>query len=635
MAFPVLTNELVLLLRRPWLFLAMGIVFLTLTFFAAVLSRAILTDIHRDEVCRNLFYILLVVGYIGFSFHSGRIAAQSTGKERDRGTSVFLRTAPIRGWSVVAQKMAMALIVEWFVFIGLLPFIALLFLIGGLSATEFLYQLTGLVVWINTCVMIGLAAGMRVRNPATAVRDALTRILSLAGLPLALMHFLSELRRYIPADSILSTIRDGLQTLFQFLSVFSPAWVIGNELDGPFLSPLLTHLGVSFTRFVLLPEVPALSSWLLHLGLQLLLFLYAIRSWKKVGEEARVPRTEVEEDSPTKRKLHGVGWRAFYRQERKQSFVAPRGTRFFLALFILAGSVAGTYLTGVELPAVTACFVLISLIAVIFISQGAFGREVRRGTAPLLLISPAPRREIVLGKWLFYQSVGIRLLLPGLAYTCALIVRAEYYAVPNAADIWSHLTYYFLAATALPLAAMIGVLMGLTGFPLYYALPIGIGAVCLFPVTIVLFIGWIFQQLMATVPDENETEVQHGRRLKSATGILTLFAIFSVILGIGMGVRPADPTFRRATGETLLLLNAAVVLPSVGVALWIWLSNQPESWWKEKLLPSEFPYASLARNFEFLRTEAKRNARYKAHILRMAALKKSSDPRSYEPPSRA
>lgn len=622
MNLPVLRNELVLLLRRPWLFLALGVVFLSLTLCAALLSRGILNSLNRDAICRGLFYSLVTIGYIGFSFHAGRVAAQSTGKDRDRGTSVFLRTAPIRGWSVVGQKMVMSLLVEWFVFIGLIPFLSLLFLVGGIDMKEFLYQLTCLVVWINTCVMLGLVVGLGVRNGATADRIALGQILGLGMVPYGMMLILDNLKRYVLPDTIFHAVWRGLNETCTFLVTLSPMWMSMSwlfEIGGrgnPFPGSEFPYL--------IFPSCPALLSWSLHIALQILLFAVAVYLWRNRGEAPVRKQAEGVDGIPARRRIHALGWRAFFKQERSQMFVNAKWPWLILVLFIAAGALAGIYSTGVELPAVTACFVLISLISSLFFSQSAFSRDVRRGTAPLLLIAPAPRREMTLGKWLFYQSVGWKLLLPGVAYTCALIARAEYYAVPNAGDIWTHLTYYFIGAAALPLTSIIGILMGLSSFPLYYALPIALGAICLFPVTIVLFLGWIFQQLWLTSSDGNETETQPERGSKGAKGVLAVFGLFAVVLGFALGLGPADPTFRRATGETLLILNAAVILPAVGVALWSWLYTRTETWWKEKLLPSEYPYASLARNFEFLRDETKRNSRYRAHILRMAAQAKKS-----------
>jgi ABC-type transport system involved in multi-copper enzyme maturation permease subunit len=611
MEFPVLALELVLRLRRPWLFLALGVVFLSLTFLASVFARPVLLDIHREDVCRSIFYGLLFVAYLGFTFHACRVAAQSTGKERDRGTSVFLRTAPLRGWSVVLQKMGMALTIEWFVFIGLLPFVSLLFLIGGVGGWEFVYQLVCLFVWINTCVMLGLVAGLSARNSAAAERFALGYILLVGLAPNVAL--LPGLGRRFSTGPLLQAIWDGLSEGLHFLITLSPLYMTESW------SLSSADLDLFWTAAWLNPNCLALLSWTLHLSLQIVLYILAIHLWNRVGEDSVRPENLGRTRTSNPRCRYGEGWRAFLRQERSQSRIQGRRSRIFLTLCLLAGFVAGTYATGVELPVVTTCFVLFSFLATLFFSQSAFGREIKRGTAPLLLVSPATLGEIALGKWFYYQLLGLTILLPGIAFTAALIFRAEYYSLPNAGEYWRYLSYYLIAAAALPMGAMLGIVLGLNTFPIYYALPLGIGAVCLAPVTILAFLAWIFQQLMASETNREEQVTLSQRHNKLLLTAMAVFALFAVVAGFSMGWGPDDPSFKSAIGVTLTILNAAVVLPAIGTSLWIWLSNRPEDWWKQKLLSSEAPYDSIGRNDPFFAGQAKRYSRYKARILAIAA----------------
>lgn len=631
MSCPVLANELILLLRRPWLFLALGIVFLSLTLFAMVLSQAVLLSLDRNAVCRNLFYVLLAAGYVGFSFHAGRVAAQSTGKERDRDTSVFLRSAPLRAWSVILQKAGMSLIVEWFVFIGLLPFISLLFLIGGLGGKEFLYQLVNLVVWMNTCVLIGLVVGLRTRNAGAADRAALGVLINLAAIPVFL-EILLGLRKYIPLGGLWNLFFDWMVGLFQFLSTLSPFWMSGSWMMASNPAAIPTSFDSSYFFFVfpirntasapylqIFPQSPALFAWLLHLGLQGLLFLIAVRRWNRVGTETAAPQKEPTSTPSIRRKLHGEGWRAFFRQERNQSFATPRGTWIYLLIFILAGALAGTYSTGVELPVVTALFLIASNVGTLFLAQSAYGREIRRKTAPFLLVAPAPAQTISLGKWLFYQAVGFGALLPGFAYTAALIYRAEYYSLPNSGIYWIHLSYYLVGAAALPMTSMMGIVLGLNTFPIYYAVPLGLAAVCLWPVAILAFVIWLFQQLV--IEESREAEIEEGIRkpTRSRLVFLAFLAVFALIVGLAVGLGPNDSALREAIGVTLLILNSAVILPAVGTALWIWLSRQPETWWREKLLPPDTPQGPWGRSDPFFGGQERRYSRYRARVLAMAA----------------
>jgi hypothetical protein len=166
---------------------------------------------------------------------------------------------------------------------------------------------------------------------------------------------------------------------------------------------------------------------------------------------------------------------------------------------------------------------------------------------------------------------------------------------------------------------MLGIVLGLNTFPIYYALPLGIGAVCLAPVTILAFLAWIFQQLMASETNREEQVTLSQRHNKLLLTAMAVFALFAVVAGFSMGWGPDDPSFKSAIGVTLTILNAAVVLPAIGTSLWIWLSNRPEDWWKQKLLSSEAPYDSIGRNDPFFAGQAKRYSRYKARILAIAA----------------
>jgi ABC-type transport system involved in multi-copper enzyme maturation permease subunit len=192
MQLAILSKELRLTLRRTdsfatafalYSFLTMAIV----GFWAARFAGAPVE--FRELASRSIFQAFLEIAYIFFCFHSAFVAARLLVQEKERNTLQFLRIAPISGLSLMLQKLATPLAVEQLFLFGVLPMLSPIFLLGGLTAKEFILQFINLIVWVITSLSIGLCVSSRSQSSVKAVRRSFL-ILSflMFGVPFLYAH---------------------------------------------------------------------------------------------------------------------------------------------------------------------------------------------------------------------------------------------------------------------------------------------------------------------------------------------------------------------------------------------------------------------------------------------------------------
>jgi len=592
MGFPILASELGRLLNRPRVFLVVGAVFSALTFGAFVGSHTLLRAFDRDGLCRGIFYFLLAAAYIVLSFHAAEVAARNMAKERERKTSVFLRIAPLRASFVAFQKAATPLLAEWLFFCGLLPFVSMLFFLGGLGYAEVAYQLCNLAVWLNTAILLGLAVAARVKTVAQSERDVWGILVILALLPYGLEVLLARLGGLLTIPNGWEGNLDRLAGFVHVSWAFSPLWMTGTWfVETPWL---VRPIAEPVSRALAFPSCPALLSWILHLLLQVLLFLLAVRWWNAFSDDAaiftgRSGTTRLKSklgsifgvDSLSRRPFE-TGWRAFYSQEACQVFRRRGFWKATLVLFTMGGIVWGCFSSGKETIAVTAASWLCCWGFTLMSSRNAFERDRRQGTADFLLCSPVPVATPVIGRWLFHQSLGLRILLPGLAYTVAQSVATSRLPPGQAGpEPWSHFLCYFLMAAGLPYLVLLGFFWSFRVVHSFFLFSLAAGFVVFFPLSLPFALSFTPFSALVETGEESFSEMLKKRWSQNPL----CWTLLLVVLGGFLSYYAVDligaVTFPRLF--TSLVCFDLVLAPPVGS--WVLLKmlwKQTDFWWRDR-----------------------------------------------------
>ena len=598
MAVPILGKELLVVLRKRTVFVTVGLFYCLLSLSVTV-TWASESGVFawRERVARSAFYGFICMGFVFFTFHALFMGSRSISKERESGTSELLQVSPIRSLSLVFQKMLTPLSIEWLVLVGALPFLSLVFLLGGISFTEFGFQLVNLGVWLNTCVLVGLWASARFREPAKADRLAAAVVLFLAGLLyllyITLRTLVTSLPSVISGDSFLHGIVPLLRfpvRTFEFLSILSPLWMVFSWFapDWPIVSgPVMEALATWSV------DCPALPAWLIHLFLQVVLFLLAVRSWRFFPDSSSRRSWLLCRRIPV-REPFSNGWRVHYERELREVFRRghPRLLRSVRGWLILLGTlVLGAFVGFATGPAIG--------MVLLWICFGpgsmSFRRERERRTALFLLSSPAPMREVFLGKWLFYQKICLILVLAG---TLAIpgYLLGPWTEVTGLGAVGMILLSLPALAAWVPLMSLIGVATGLypgvSGWMLLVLVPFALccGGQCfvslLVPLAMIAAAGVL---LRAQSSDDRQAETLAMKRLRNLAGraLLVIFGASVALLAFYL----VDPTaslglFDLAWGITVWIGYVFLAPLCIALAGWVSIVRKTDAWWRRHLLPT-------------------------------------------------
>jgi ABC-type Na+ efflux pump permease subunit len=131
---------------------------------------------------RTLFIWLFGLGCLGVVSRGFGLTADLFSEERRNGTLGLLVLAGLRPLEIFLNKLLGAGLLAAYALLGALPFFAIPFLTGGVSATQFLCALAFLANGLLFCVALGLLASVVHREGGQAQTTALivTALLSLA-----------------------------------------------------------------------------------------------------------------------------------------------------------------------------------------------------------------------------------------------------------------------------------------------------------------------------------------------------------------------------------------------------------------------------------------------------------------------
>lgn len=484
MAGAILAKELRMTLRRREAFVSALIVYGMVTFFLT-LVWAMMTEYtgQRDDLARSLFMAVLALGYFLFCVHGALLGARMVVSEREKRTSQLLRLAPTRAPSILFQKLLAPIFHEWLIFFGLLPILSLIFLLGGISGTEFLYQLANIGVWINTSILLGLFISARSRSSTKAVGATIGFLIQLAAVVPYSHYLFDQLADALRIPSLqfpslvyLIQASDFLSWCVAPLEPLSPFWMFlsyypgGGELRVPPPDKWM----------LLVPSWPSLYSYALHFALQVLFFVLAVRAWNRVPEEteANIELGEIKgpsglwrwiREGRTRRGLFLMGWLAVCQQEDRATF-----KKGWLAKLVLAGLLCGAvalvqYLSvrngvvdGRSVIMIVPLFGVIALLVALGYASNAMRREKQRDTAVMLSVTPYPPQQLVFGKWLYYQALCFGILMIGFwlagLFNLLFWFQARSWTVSHGWEFAYPAPFF---AVYIPLFSLIGMLVGL------------------------------------------------------------------------------------------------------------------------------------------------------------------------------
>jgi ABC-type transport system involved in multi-copper enzyme maturation permease subunit len=441
---------------------------------------------NRADAARVLFNTTLYFAGLVFVFQSALSASGILVLEREKKCARLLHVAPVRPARLVAEKAAVPLAIMGLFFTGFLPVLSLMFLLGGVAIGEFAYQFANLLCWVSTGIFIGLWASSR----------AITSVKS-RGRTIGLLIFLLFLLPVVPVffTSMLSVMDDNFWRAYpvakMYLKAFlewgawattpiqlmNPGWMYSSY----YLSPALLTQDAGLLRYF--QACPAAAAWLLHLGLQALLFLGAVRGWRRLSEDRekiQPPERVHDAQSLTRKIFYGRakrtpyppgGWVFFSQQDRDMFKRGWFSKSLFAILYILAFGVV-YYLIRLSYrddmsqfdPRESAYVVpLVSIpVALLFalgISSSAMRRDKDRGTGILILPCPLPARAVFFGRWLYFQIFALTMLFIGWGITVAWVYQWPRFFQNDSLKEWS--LVFGIALATVPLLTVAGMSAGL------------------------------------------------------------------------------------------------------------------------------------------------------------------------------
>ncbi|MCA9443501.1 MAG: hypothetical protein KC964_22060, partial [Candidatus Omnitrophica bacterium] len=612
----------------------------------AVMAENQMFIFMRDWSARLIFFFTLGFGFFGFCFQAGLMASRILVLEREKKSSSLIRIAPLRSWNLVFQKMVTPILVEWLFFLGILPVLSLVFLLGGVSPQEFAYHLMNLAVWTNTSILVGLRFSAYAKNTNKARGRTIGSILLLAFvLPLASIFFesLSGAFGLIQTPSDIELIfSEGFHQLANLaapLEPISPVWMSASWYLGDTLPAWFFHDQFFFGWQLpkIFPACPAALSWILHTVFQVFLFLGAVKGWRLTTEEAE---SAVGFDKGggvraffrwiksgrAKRGFFLGSWRVFYDLEDRELFKKGRVSKLILlTLYILLLLGFLLFLVIMEDRSITEYGIIIfpitaaiSLIASIGFAANSLRRERDRDCATFLLASPIEARSLFFGKWFYFISLALKGMFLGIAATLCWTNFTWPGRAPEQVFTW--VSFCFIASWV-PL---------LTGLSIYYGsrskkggsmvwrflIPIvlywGLGLLAVLFVELLdsysylewlaefiewlvyIFLPWALLSLCGLYAFFGKNFFPSGG--ERGTPIrLTWIGLFILVLLVEMWAASLNQNsqFYYWGNESVRIADARIVgrwwaIPlALGFMLWVFIATRKKKWWLKTLVGKE------------------------------------------------
>ncbi len=379
---PVVERELrVAARRRPTYWARVGTAAFALVIFGSFVG------IYQMEQSGMVFGTSL--GYVLFEVFSWLsfaavctagvfLTADSLSEEKREGTLGLLFLTDLRGHDVVLGKLVSHSVVATYALLAALPIVGLSFFMGGVTGGEFVRLV---LVLLNT-LFFSLTAGVLVSAVSVDGQQSMTRCAALCALFIIVLPVVDW------------ALADWKSATFQVCwSLASPGFAM-SEARSLFLGDFWTAMAVVHG-----------IGW----GFLVAACLLAPRHWQDKARSQSGPASRSQRmrfGSATKRVRLRVLWLA----ENPVRWLAGRDLWMgrFLWIALLAMALGGVLLSvwsndrdvylGVG-NGVTGLLLLLMNLWVAALACRFFAEAMRTGTIELLLVTPLPPRQIILGQW--------------------------------------------------------------------------------------------------------------------------------------------------------------------------------------------------------------------------------------------
>src|SRR5262245_27623437 len=271
---PVLVKELRGRMRgaRAFVLLTIYLIILggvSLLFYAAIADVSAGALDSGRTIGKGLFLLISAVALIEVCFISPTLTSGSIAGEKERQSYDLLVASLLSPWQIIWGKLAAALSFALLLIISIVPMMSLAFLFGGVSLTEVLIALIGLVTTAMFYATIGLFWSTVLRTTLGANSMSVgTIIMMLLGIPFLALIFSLIFGRDLSPEWLNSIIFKVIAGVFLYSHPFIALQVTEAQIEGgesAFYSRISIGTDLASRGQLLVP-----SPWIIYLLLALL-----------------------------------------------------------------------------------------------------------------------------------------------------------------------------------------------------------------------------------------------------------------------------------------------------------------------------------------------------------------------------
>ncbi len=267
---PVLTRELRGRIRG-WRAVTMLVIYLAITAIVTLLvyaasassfERGISDPEAGRGIGKGIFLTVMVATLVQVCVISPSLTAGAISGEKERQTYDLLLISLLSPWQIVLGKLAAALAFALLLIIAALPIAGLAFLFGGVSGTEVLIGMIGIMATAVCYATVGLFASALMRSTLSATVLAQAMVIGLLlGVPF-LFFVISTITNFFadPFDAAYVYLMGLFLSIHPFIALGITAASLANG-EGPFFFDIPTRTG----------DVIVPSPWMVYVALSVLL----------------------------------------------------------------------------------------------------------------------------------------------------------------------------------------------------------------------------------------------------------------------------------------------------------------------------------------------------------------------------
>ncbi|MFQ3664029.1 MAG: ABC transporter permease subunit [Chloroflexaceae bacterium] len=268
---PVLTRELRGRIRG-WRAVAMLVIYLAITAIVTLLVYAASASAFERSIGdldagrgigKSIFLTVMVATLVQVCVISPSLTAGAISGEKERQTYDLLLISLLSPWEIVLGKLAAALAFALLLIIAALPIAGLAFLFGGVSGTEVLIGIIGIITTAVCYATVGLFASALMRSTLSATVLAQAMVIGLLlGVPFLFIVVSTILHNSFtgPFGEVYTYIIWLFVSIHPFIALGITATSLANG-ENPFFFDVPTRTG----------DVIVPSPWMVYVALSVLL----------------------------------------------------------------------------------------------------------------------------------------------------------------------------------------------------------------------------------------------------------------------------------------------------------------------------------------------------------------------------